>query len=96
MFSPAGNRTPVSRVTGGDTYHYTTEDTFAADKLSLQILNHLFLALPKTTILKFLELQQINFYAQQTWALNQRTPRPTATEISEFISTLRDPFADGL
>ena len=25
--SPAGNRTPVSRVTGGDTYHYTTEDT---------------------------------------------------------------------
>ena len=24
--SPAGNRTPVSRVTGGDTYHYTTED----------------------------------------------------------------------
>ena len=27
-FSPAGNRTPVSRVTGGDTYHYTTEDTF--------------------------------------------------------------------
>ena len=23
--SPAGNRTPVSRVTGGDTYHYTTE-----------------------------------------------------------------------
>ena len=26
--SPAGNRTPVSRVTGGDTYHYTTEDTY--------------------------------------------------------------------
>ena len=25
-FSPAGNRTPVSRVTGEDTYHYTTED----------------------------------------------------------------------
>ena len=24
--SPAGNRTPVSRVTGGDTHHYTTED----------------------------------------------------------------------
>ena len=24
--SPSGNRTPVSRVTGGDTYHYTTED----------------------------------------------------------------------
>ena len=27
LSSPAGNRTPVSRVTGGDTYHYTTEDT---------------------------------------------------------------------
>ena len=26
--SPAGNRTPVSRVTGGDTYHYTTEDVY--------------------------------------------------------------------
>ena len=26
MSSPAGNRTPVSRVTGGDTNHYTTED----------------------------------------------------------------------
>ena len=25
--SPAGNRTPVFRVTGGDTYHYTTEDS---------------------------------------------------------------------
>ena len=23
---PAGNRTPVSSVTGGDTHHYTTED----------------------------------------------------------------------
>ena len=23
---PAGNRTPVSRVTGGDTHHYTTEE----------------------------------------------------------------------
>jgi hypothetical protein len=30
-FSPAGNRTPVSRVTGEDTHHYTTED----DALSL-------------------------------------------------------------
>ena len=27
--SPAGNWTPVSRVTGGDTDHYTTEDIFA-------------------------------------------------------------------
>ena len=26
--SPAGNRTPVSRVTGGDTHHYTTEEWF--------------------------------------------------------------------
>ena len=28
LSSPAGNRTPVSRVTGGDTYHYTTEDIY--------------------------------------------------------------------
>ena len=27
--SPSGNRTPVSRVTGGDTHHYTNEDTQA-------------------------------------------------------------------
>ena len=26
VISPAGNRTPVSRVTGEDTHHYTTED----------------------------------------------------------------------
>ena len=26
VISPTGNRTPVSRVTGGDTYHYTIED----------------------------------------------------------------------
>ena len=25
-FSPAGNRSPVSHMTGGDTHHYTTED----------------------------------------------------------------------
>ena len=29
--SPAGNRTPVSRVTGGDTHHYTTEELNAID-----------------------------------------------------------------
>ena len=29
--SPAGNRTPVSRVTGGDTHHYTTEELGALD-----------------------------------------------------------------
>ena len=28
--SPSGNRTPVSRVTGGDTYHYTNEDLLRA------------------------------------------------------------------
>ena len=28
LSSPAGNRTPVSRVTGGDTHHYTTEDVY--------------------------------------------------------------------
>jgi hypothetical protein len=27
--SAAGNRTPVSRVTGGDTHHYTTADSLA-------------------------------------------------------------------
>ena len=29
--SPAVNRTPVSRVTGGDTHHYTTEELGALD-----------------------------------------------------------------
>ena len=27
MISPTGNRTPVSRVTGGDTDHYTIEES---------------------------------------------------------------------
>ena len=26
IYSPSGNRTPVSRVTGGDTHHYTNEE----------------------------------------------------------------------
>ena len=35
--SPAGNRTPVSRVTGGDTHHYTTEE-LSALSVSLYVL----------------------------------------------------------
>ena len=31
LASPAGNRTPVSCVTGRDTYHYTTEDWLNID-----------------------------------------------------------------
>ena len=36
MVSPSGNRTPVSRVTGGDTHHYTNEDTFGQFSLSVK------------------------------------------------------------
>ena len=32
--SPAGNRTPVSRVTGGDTDHYTTEELLVCVRLN--------------------------------------------------------------
>ena len=41
--SPAGNRTPVSRVTGGDTHHYTTEesDDIIFSKFDLKSLNSL-------------------------------------------------------
>ena len=35
--SPSGNRTPVSRVTGGDTYHYTNEDWLMGDLAFLRI-----------------------------------------------------------
>ncbi len=52
LSSPAGNRTPVSRVTGGDTHHYTTEDLHKIYKLKYKYLciyvggsNPLFLAL---------------------------------------------------
>ena len=31
--SATGNRTPVSRVTGGDTHHYTIVETLAIDYL---------------------------------------------------------------
>ena len=31
--SPAGNRTPVSRVTGGDTHHYTTEELVSKEEI---------------------------------------------------------------
>ena len=30
LLSPSGNRTPVSRVTGGDTHHYTNEEYMKA------------------------------------------------------------------
>ena len=37
--SPSGNRTPVARVTGGNTHHYTNEDcmktNYSAYKLNL-------------------------------------------------------------
>ena len=36
--SPAGNRTPVSRVTGGDTYHYTTEDLMRKELIFSDLL----------------------------------------------------------
>ena len=39
MSSPAGNRTPVSRVTGGDTNHYTTEDL--SEDENFKIINQL-------------------------------------------------------
>ena len=51
--SPAGNRTLVSRVTGGDTHHYTTEEDRARKNTlyhnqinrkkygAVQILSHL-------------------------------------------------------
>ena len=39
--SPAGNRTRVFRVTGGDTYHYTTEDIrFGHSKFGPLLLIH--------------------------------------------------------
>ena len=31
--SPAGNRTPDSRVTGGDTHHYTTKELMAKEEI---------------------------------------------------------------
>ena len=37
-FSVTGNRTPVSRVTGGDTYHYTITDDACWEKW--RITNH--------------------------------------------------------
>ena len=36
--SPSGNRTPVSRVTGGDTHHYTNEDWLREGLNNLQLL----------------------------------------------------------
>ena len=35
--SPAGNRTRVFRVTGGDTDHYTTEDLLCVDAIFISL-----------------------------------------------------------
>ena len=52
-FSPAGNRTPVSRVTGGDTHHYTTEETDgclnSSLNFSLKLSNFLLLRMAKNS-----------------------------------------------
>ena len=37
--SPAGNRTRVFHVTGGDTHHYTTEDFELLSQLLLKRIN---------------------------------------------------------
>ena len=36
--SPTGNRTPVSCVTGRDTYHYTIEDWLLREVLSERVI----------------------------------------------------------
>ena len=51
MLSPAGNRTPVSRVTGGDTDHYTTEDLLTDEILRNRTLFNL----------KFFLFQQLQY-----------------------------------
>ena len=44
-FSLSGNWTPVSRVTGGDTYHYTNKDScLKADKIYIIIYLKLHIA----------------------------------------------------
>ena len=52
-FSPAGNRTPVSRVTGGDTHHYTTEETDGCQNsclnFSLKLSHFLMLRMAKNS-----------------------------------------------
>ena len=52
-FSPAGNRTPVSRVTGGDTHHYTAEETDGflnyCLNFSLKLSHFLLLRMAKTS-----------------------------------------------
>ena len=40
--SPAGNRTPVSRVTGGDTDHYTTEELSVLGLMDYVMTKHPF------------------------------------------------------
>ena len=41
MYSPSGNRTLVSRVTGGDTDHYTNEDLMKTDvNITIPIFIH--------------------------------------------------------
>ena len=37
MYLPGGESNPVSRVTGGDTHHYTTEDTIAESQIDRRV-----------------------------------------------------------
>ena len=60
--SPAGNRTPVSRVTGGDTYHYTTEDT-----LTVELSKHISLPVSLRQAVCFAMLTYILNYNNAKW-----------------------------
>ena len=60
--SPAGNRTRVFRVTGGDTYHYTTEDNLAAAIINVvykNIQQSLLLYTPTSSSFRPLKLNKL-------------------------------------
>ncbi len=68
-FSPTGNRTPASRVTGGDTDHYTIEDLMKSQR-GLDFFQRLFFILAQIQIKEMFSIKLLLEYSWLTFLKN--------------------------
>ena len=76
--SPAGNRTPVSRVTGGDTYHYTTEDVSSWGR----VVNYFHKIALGFWLKVWWNLWLLFSFVEQEWRIRVSIPVPFACEAN--------------
>ena len=80
--SPTGNRNPVSRVTGGDTYHYTIEDCEYVAKIA------------KLNSYMYIDLDvQLNYYKKRKVGFKETDNNDTHTQKKKEITVFIFPFS---